>query len=49
MDIKLDIEVSKRSLEREAYKAFASDAWLLDFDFDKQRADGKAPVESGGV
>lgn len=30
-DIQLDIEVSKSSLEREAYKAFVEDPWLLDF------------------
>lgn len=40
-DIELDIEVSKRSLEREAYKALAEEAWLLNFDSDSDRP----PVE----
>lgn len=50
-DIKLDIEVSKRSLERESYQAFAEEAWLLDFDFDfdRQRAEGKTQGRSGRV
>ena len=51
MDIELDIEVSKRSLEREAYKALAEEAWLLDFDFDsdRQRVEGEVQGESGSV
>ncbi|MCJ1261480.1 riboflavin kinase [Lobaria immixta] len=48
-DIQVDIEVSKRSLEREAYEAFAGDAWMLDFDYDWQRAGGKAQGEGGSV
>lgn len=48
-DIQLDIEVSKRSLERETYKAFAEDTWMLDFDYDWQQAGGKAQGEGGSV
>lgn len=51
MDIKLDIEVSKRSLEREAYQAFAEEPWLLDLDLDlvRDRAVGKAQGDSGSI
>lgn len=51
MDIKLDIEVSKRSLEREAYKAFAEEPWLLDLDLDRDRdmATGKAQGDSWSI
>lgn len=51
MDIELDIEVSKRSLEREAYKALAEEAWLLNFDFDsdRQRVKGELQGGSGSV
>lgn len=30
-DIKVDIEVTKRSLERDGYKVFREEKWLLDF------------------
>lgn len=30
-DIKVDIEVTKRSLERDGYKVFRDEKWLLDF------------------
>ncbi|MCJ1427064.1 riboflavin kinase [Sticta canariensis] len=51
VDIELDIEVSKRSLDREAYKALAKEAWLLDFDFDSDRqlVEGEVQGESGSV
>ena len=30
-DIKVDIEVTKRSLERDGYKVFREEKWLVDF------------------
>lgn len=30
-DINVDIEVTKRSLERDAYRAFHEEKWLVDF------------------
>lgn len=49
VDIELDIDVARTSLERETYKIFAEEPWLVDFDCDRKRAGGKAQGESGGV